>query len=89
MTAQAIEGVLTPSLTSTMYNQTSSSSDEINSNSLLINDKIRVATTLALLTGLVQVKFEKVDSEFHIFLQGLVVVSETWSFNCVPHRTLY
>ncbi len=53
MTAQAIEGVIHPSINLTNHNQTSFSfSKESDS---LITTKISIAATLALLVGLVQV----------------------------------
>ena len=56
MTAQAIEGVIPSSMHLNNHNETSFSLSEA-SNSLIISEKVNIATTLALLVGLVQVKF--------------------------------
>ncbi len=57
MTAQAIEGVIPPSMDLMDHNQTSFSFSE-GSDSLIMSNKIKIATTLALLVGLVQVSFD-------------------------------
>jgi hypothetical protein len=56
MTAQAIETVLPISMNSIDHNQTSFSFSK-GSDSLIMSNKISLATTLALLVGLVQVSF--------------------------------
>jgi len=57
MIAQAIEGVINPSMNLINHNQTFFSfSNE--SHSFILNEKISIATTLALLVGLVQVSFD-------------------------------
>jgi uncharacterized membrane protein len=57
MTAQAIGTVLPLSINSVDHNQTSFSfSDQ--SESLIISHKISIASTLALLVGLIQVSFD-------------------------------
>jgi hypothetical protein len=57
MIAQAIQGVTNPSMNLINHNQTSFSfSNE--SHSFILNEKISIATTLALLVGLVQVSFD-------------------------------
>jgi len=57
MIAQAIQGVTNPSMNLINHNQTFFSfSNE--SHSFILNEKISIATTLALLVGLVQVSFD-------------------------------
>jgi hypothetical protein len=56
MIAQAIESVINPSMNLINHNQTSFSFSK-GSDSLIINEKISIATTLALLVGLIQVNF--------------------------------
>jgi len=53
MIAQAIEGVIHSPMNMFNNNQTSSNQ----SHSLILNERISIATTLALLVGLVQVNF--------------------------------
>ena len=55
MVAQAIEGVLGLSVNVSNINETLSFSNE--SNLLIINEKVSIATTLALLVGIFQVNF--------------------------------
>jgi hypothetical protein len=54
MTAQAIEGVIQPSINVINNNETSSLLSN-KSDLFIINEKISIGTTLALLVGLVQV----------------------------------
>ncbi len=55
MIAQAIEDVLGSSVNASNMNETFSFSND--SNSLILNEKISIATTLALLVGIFQVNF--------------------------------
>jgi hypothetical protein len=58
MSAQAIESVSQQSMKMINSNQSSSSIPDLSETSL-INEKINTATTLAILVGLVQVRFIK------------------------------
>jgi hypothetical protein len=57
MTAQAIESVPQQSMNSISNNRSSLLVPAIDDNSFMINNRINLATTLALLVGLIQVSF--------------------------------
>lgn len=63
MTAQAIQDVISPSMNLLNYNQTLKESE-----SFLITEKVNIATTLALLVGLVQVNFENYENLIYFLL---------------------
>lgn len=68
MTAQALEGVIHPSMNLHNQNQTSFSAD-----AFILTDKVSTATTLALLVGLVQVNF-------HIYRRNISISNYLVSF---------
>jgi hypothetical protein len=57
MTTQAIESVPQQSMNSISNNRSSLLVPAIDDNSFMINNRINLATTLALLVGLIQVSF--------------------------------
>ena len=80
MTAQAIEGVIHPSIDSLDHKPMSSS---------LLSDKISIATTLALLVGLVQVSLKREEIDVIHCLVDHFIVFTIGIFNSVFNRTIY
>ena len=63
MTAQAIENIIPPGIIS---NETMAgvSLPELGTASMIITDKVQIATTLALLVGLIEVRFTRLNFSF-------------------------